>query len=132
MTLTASAGELATLAVYLAAGGAITGLLAGLFGIGGGTVIVPVLYQLFGFMGVPESVRMHLCIGTSLAAIIPTSYRAYRAHQARGAVDSAIIRQLAAPVIVGAVLGTVIAAEHSAARSDSASETLPVHSRYAL
>ncbi len=105
MTLTASAGELATLALSLVAGGAITGLLAGLFGIGGGTVIVPVLYQLFGFMGVPEAVRMHLCIGTSLAAIIPTSYRSYRAHRTRGAVDSALIRQWAAPVIVGAVLG---------------------------
>ena len=110
MTLTASAGELLTLALYLVAGGAVTGILAGLFGIGGGTVIVPVLYQLFGFMGVPEAVRMHLCIGTSLAAIIPTSYRSYRAHQARGAVDAAVIRQWAAPVVVGAVLGTVVAA----------------------
>ncbi|WP_046862203.1 sulfite exporter TauE/SafE family protein [Microvirga massiliensis] len=103
-------GELLALSVYFAAGGAITGILAGVFGIGGGTVIVPVLYQLFGLMGVPESVRMHLCIGTSLAAIIPTSLRSYRAHEARGAVDPKVIRQWAVPVMIGAVLGAVIAA----------------------
>ncbi len=110
MAISASAGELLTLALSLAAGGALTGILAGVFGIGGGTVIVPVLYQLFGFMGVPEAVRMHLCIGTSLAAIIPTTLRSYRAHQARGAVDPAVIRRWMPPVILGAVLGAVVAA----------------------
>ncbi|HYG91709.1 MAG TPA: sulfite exporter TauE/SafE family protein [Azospirillum sp.] len=102
--------EIASLGLYLVGGGALTGLLAGIFGIGGGTVIVPVLYALFGFMGVPEEVRMHLCIGTSLAAIIPTCFRSYRAHQARGAVDGSLIRRWAAPVMAGAVAGTVIAA----------------------
>ncbi len=62
----------------------LTGLLAGMFGVGGGAVIVPVLYQIFGFLGVPEDVRMHLCVGTSLAIIIPTSIQSYRAHRAKG------------------------------------------------
>jgi uncharacterized membrane protein YfcA len=113
--MAASLSEFAWLGLALLAGGALTGILAGLFGIGGGTVIVPVLYQLFGFAGVPETVRMHLSIGTSLAAIIPTCYRAYRAHDIRGAVDRAVLRQWALPVMLGAALGTVIAAGISSA-----------------
>ncbi len=109
-------GDLLLLGIWLAAGGAVTGVLAGLFGIGGGTVIVPVLYQLFAAMGVPEAVRMHLCIGTSLAAIIPTSFRSYRAHRERGAVDKTVIRRWAIPVMIGAVLGTAIAASITAAQ----------------
>jgi uncharacterized membrane protein YfcA len=107
---TASVGELLLLALVLAAGGVVTGILAGLFGIGGGTIIVPVLYELFAFLAVPEAVRMHLCIGTSLAAIIPTSYRSYRAHKAKGAVDPVVLRRWAGPVVVGAICGVAIAA----------------------
>ena len=114
--MVASISELAWLGLALLAGGALTGLLAGLFGIGGGSVMVPVLYQLFGFAGVPEAVRMHLCIGTSLAAIIPTCYRAYRAHDARGTVDKAVLRQWALPIMLGAALGTVIAGSISSAQ----------------
>jgi uncharacterized membrane protein YfcA len=55
----------------LAGAGIVTGLLAGLFGVGGGAVIVPVLYQVFTTIGVPESVRMHLCVGSSLAIMSP-------------------------------------------------------------
>lgn len=110
MPIAVPSAEFLYLGLALAGGGALTGLLAGLFGIGGGTVIVPVLYQLFGFIGVPEAVRMHLCIGTSLAAIIPTCWRAYRGHRARGAVDGALVRRWALPVVGGAALGTLIAA----------------------
>jgi uncharacterized membrane protein YfcA len=60
-------GELAVLAAAIAAGGVVTGILAGLFGIGGGGVIVPVLYEVFRALGVSEDIRMQLCIGTSLA-----------------------------------------------------------------
>ena len=63
----------------------MTGILAGLFGIGGGAIIVPVLYEVFRVLGVPEEVRMQLCIGTSLAIIVPTTVRSYIAHQVRGA-----------------------------------------------
>lgn len=110
MLADASLSDLITLALLLAGGGALTGLLSGIFGIGGGAVIVPVMYALFGFLGVPEDVRMHLCIGTSLCAIVPTTWRSYRAHKARGAVDGVVIRRWAVPVLVGALLGAAIAA----------------------
>ncbi len=97
------------LAAALLGAGAVTGLLAGLFGVGGGTVIVPVLYELFRFVGVPEEVRMPLCVGTSLAIIIPTSIRSFNAHRARGAVDMTILRQWAVPVVVGVAMGSFIA-----------------------
>ncbi|MDI6027342.1 sulfite exporter TauE/SafE family protein [Corticibacterium sp. UT-5YL-CI-8] len=101
--------DLILLAVSLLAAGAITGLLAGVFGVGGGAVAVPVLYELFRILEVPEEVRMPLCIGTSLAIIIPTSIRSFRAHFAKGAVDMTILRQWAVPVVVGVVMGSFIA-----------------------
>ena len=60
------------LALALLAAGALVGFLAGLFGVGGGTVVVPILYQVFASLGVPEELRMPLCAGTSLALIIQT------------------------------------------------------------
>jgi uncharacterized membrane protein YfcA len=59
----------------------ISGLLAGIFGIGGGAVLVPVFYQVFGLFGIDESVRMHLAVGSSLGIIIPTSIRSFMAHR---------------------------------------------------
>ena len=79
--------ELVELGLLLVATGALSGFLAGLFGIGGGAVLVPVFYECFRLAGVPLEVRMPLCIGTSLAIIIPTSIRSFRAHYLRGAVD---------------------------------------------
>lgn len=101
--------DLIWLAIALLGAGAVTGLLAGVFGVGGGTVIVPVLYELFRVAGVPEEVRMPLCVGTSLAIIIPTSIRSFNAHRAKGAVDMAILRQWAIPVVLGVLMGSVIA-----------------------
>ena len=65
-------GELVFLAAVIIAGGIVTGILAGLFGIGGGAIIVPVLYEVFRVLEVPEEVRMQLCVGTSMAIIVPT------------------------------------------------------------
>ena len=101
--------ELVELALALIAVGAIAGFLAGVFGIGGGAVLVPVLYECFRLVGVPLEVRMPLCIGTSLAIIIPTSVRSYRAHRARGSVDMSVLKQWALPVLVGVIAGSVIA-----------------------
>ena len=105
----APAGELALLAGAIVVGGMITGILAGLFGIGGGAVIVPVLYEVFRILGVPEEVRMQLCVGTSLAIIIPTSISSFRSHYLRGAVDVKVLRLWAVPVVSGVILGSVIA-----------------------
>ncbi|MBA4219158.1 MAG: hypothetical protein C0458_00340 [Methylobacterium sp.] len=101
--------DLIFLAVSLVAAGAVTGLLAGLFGVGGGAVIVPVLYEVFRVIGVPEEVRMPLVVGTSLAVIIPTSIRSYRAHLAKGLVDTSIIKIWAVPVVLGVLGGSFIA-----------------------
>ncbi|MBV6486935.1 MAG: sulfite exporter TauE/SafE family protein [Alphaproteobacteria bacterium] len=104
------ASELAMLAALIILGGLITGLLAGLFGVGGGGVIVPVLYEIFRVMDVSEDVRMQLCVGTSLAIIIPTSIRSFRAHLSRGELPTHILRTWAVPVTVGVLIGGVIAA----------------------
>ncbi len=101
--------ELAMLAVALLAAGAVTGILAGVFGVGGGAVIVPVLYELFTLLGVPEEVRMPLCVGTSLAVIIPTSIRSFNAHRAKGMVDMSIVKIWAVPVVIGVLAGGLIA-----------------------
>ena len=103
-------GELAWLAVLIVAAGAVTGIFSGLFGIGGGSVIVPVLYEAFRVMGVSDDLRMQLCIGTSLAIIVPTTFLSYLAHKKRGAVIPQIVRLWAFPAIVGVVVGSVTAA----------------------
>jgi uncharacterized protein len=101
--------ELLELALLLVAVGALSGFLAGVFGVGGGAILVPVFYECFRIAGVPLEVRMPLCIGTSLAIIIPTSIRSYRAHRARGAVDVEILRAWWLPVLIGVVSGSVTA-----------------------
>jgi uncharacterized membrane protein YfcA len=102
--------ELIWLAAAIVVGGIVTGILAGLFGIGGGAVIVPVLYEVFRILGVPDEVRMQLCVGTSLAIIVPTTIRSYLAHRAKGAVLDHVLRSWAVPAVIGVVLGSVIAA----------------------
>jgi uncharacterized membrane protein YfcA len=96
--------ELVELALLLIAVGALSGFLAGVFGIGGGAVLVPVFYECFRL-----EVRMPLCIGTSLAIIIPTSISSFRAHYARGAVDMEILKRWSLPVVTGVVTGSIIA-----------------------
>ncbi|MGR7997116.1 MULTISPECIES: sulfite exporter TauE/SafE family protein [unclassified Xanthobacter] len=102
--------ELAELSLALLAGGILTGLIAGLLGVGGGGVMVPVLYEVFRVMGVEDSVRMQLCVGTSLAVIIPTAITSYRAHQKKGAVRPDVLRQWYLPAIAGILVGSAIAA----------------------
>ncbi|MEA2940962.1 MAG: uncharacterized protein QOD09_1491 [Bradyrhizobium sp.] len=104
-----NASELSELALLLVAVGALSGFLAGLFGIGGGAILVPVFYECFRLAGVPLEVRMPLCIGTSLAIIIPTSIASFRAHFNRGAVDMVILRQWWLPVVIGVLAGAVTA-----------------------
>jgi len=98
---------LAGLVLALVVTGAIAGVLAGLLGVGGGIVIVPVLYQLFTLLGIDESVRMHVTVGTSLATIIPTSIMSSRAHRRKGSLDVSLIRRLMPGVVVGVVLGAI-------------------------
>src|ERR1700704_2135758 len=103
------ASELLELALLLVAVGALSGFLAGVFGVGGGGILVPGFYECFRLAGGPLEVRMPLCIGTSLAIIIPTSVRSYRAHYARGAVDMEILKAWWLPVLAGVIAGSVTA-----------------------
>ena len=104
-----SFGEIAFLAAVIIAGGIVTGILAGMFGIGGGAIIVPVLYEVFRVLEVPEAVRMQLCVGTSMAIIVPTNVRSYLVHRARGAVLTDVVRAWAIPSVVGVGVGALIA-----------------------
>jgi uncharacterized membrane protein YfcA len=97
------------LGVAMLATGTVAGVLAGLFGIGGGIVIVPVLETALGFIGVDPAIRMHVAVGTSLATIIPTSMSSARAHHSRNSVDVEIVRRWAVFVLLGALLGAWIA-----------------------
>jgi uncharacterized protein len=101
--------EVLELALLLVAVGALSGFLAGVFGIGGGAILVPVFYECFRLAGVPLEIRMPLCVGTSLAVIIPTSISSYRAHHARGAINKEVLNAWWLPVLVGVLAGSVIA-----------------------
>ena len=107
--LTVPASEIVSMLLFILVAGVATGILAGLFGIGGGTVIVPALYEAFTAVGVPADVRMQLCVGSSLAIIIPTNLHSYRAHAARGAVLPGVVRIWAVPAIIGVGLGALLA-----------------------
>jgi len=109
MDIGISAGALALLVLALGAGGLVTGLLAGLFGIGGGAILVPILYEVWTTLGVDPAIRMHMAVGTSLAVIIPTSLKSFSAHRARGAVDTDLLRRLAVPVVLGVGGGAIVA-----------------------
>lgn len=95
---------LMTLMLYLVLG-AFAGITAGLFGIGGGLLIVPVLIFTFTLQGVPVDVLTHMAVATSLATILVTSISSVRAHQKRGAVSWDLFKPLAFGIVFGAVLG---------------------------
>jgi uncharacterized membrane protein YfcA len=90
--------------------GAVAGTLAGLLGVGGGIVIVPALYHVFPLLGIDESVRMHLAVGTSLATIILTSIMSARAHAHRGAVDRDLLLVYAPGIVIGVLVGAFLGA----------------------
>jgi uncharacterized membrane protein YfcA len=110
MILGVPVSELLLLAAFIGIGGLVTGVLAGLFGIGGGALIVPVLYEVFGALGVADEVRFQLCVGTSIAIIVPTNVLSFRTHRDRGAVKMDVVRAWAVPAIAGVAAGSAIAA----------------------
>jgi uncharacterized protein len=99
------------LAAALLLTGLIAGTLAGLLGVGGGIVMVPVLYYMFDFLDImDDDLIMHMAVGTSLAAMIPTSLRSAAGHRAKGNVDEELFRRWLIPVVAGALIGILIAA----------------------
>lgn len=95
--------------VAMLATGVFAGFLGGLLGVGGGIVIVPVLELMLQFAGVPVEQRMHVAVATSLATIIPTSISSARAHWRRGALDRDIARAWGPAMLIGALLGSIVA-----------------------
>lgn len=95
--------------VALIATGVFAGILAGLFGVGGGIVIVPVLYFLLQSFGVSAESAMMIATATSLATIVPTSISSIRSHHAKGNVDISLLKYWAGFILVAAVLGSLLA-----------------------
>jgi len=93
----------------LLAAGLIMGFVSGLLGIGGGGILVPVLYEVFTILGIDADIRMHMALGTSLAVIVPTSLRSLRSHWERGTVDVPVLKRVGPFVVLGVVLGVVFA-----------------------
>ena len=93
----------------LLASGLLSGLVAGLLGVGGGIVLVPVLYHVFSGAGIEAGIRMHLAVGTSLATVVFTATRSALAHRSLGALDGELLRAWGPPAVLGAVAGAVVA-----------------------
>ncbi len=98
-------------AALLLFGGLTAGVMAGLFGVGGGAILVPVLYEVFGLAGVDEAIRTHMAVATSLAVILPTGIRSAMGHHEKGSIDWSFVKLIAPFIVIGVVLGTFIAKE---------------------
>ncbi len=107
--------ELLPFALAILAASILAGVMAGIFGIGGGAILVPVLYQFLTMLGIDEAVRMHVCVGTSLAIIVPTSMRSFTSHLKKGAVDTKLLKQWLIVVPVGVIAASLVAAYISSA-----------------
>ncbi|CAN5395659.1 sulfite exporter TauE/SafE family protein [soil metagenome] len=101
--------ELLSLVLALLAAGLFGGLIAGLFGVGGGTVIVPALFYVFEALGLGGESNLHVAIGTSLLTIVATSWRSLHAHRSHGAVDEQVLKAWTPWVGLGALVGAFVA-----------------------
>ncbi len=97
------------LIVALAATGAVAGIVAGLLGVGGGIVVVPVLFHVLSSMGYESTVAISVAVGTSLASLVPTAYMSAKAHNGRGTVDHDLLRAWGPWILVGVAIGLVVA-----------------------
>ncbi len=93
----------------MATSAVVTGFMAGFFGIGGGLIMVPVLFYLFSFAGIEQAYIMHLAVGTSFSIIIPTSIISTMTHIKFKAVELSIVKTFGAFVVIGVLLGTIFA-----------------------
>ncbi len=98
-------------AAILLFGGFTAGIIAGLFGVGGGVILVPVLYEVLGLAGVDEAIRTHMAVATSLAVILPTGIRSAMGHHEKGSIDWSFVKLNAPFIVIGVVIGTLTARE---------------------
>ena len=96
-------------ALVISLSGFVSGFIAGLLGVGGGIIIVPVLYHFLSLVGVPQEVVMHNSVATSLAVIIPTGWRSYKSHQENDNIDYTVLKSWLIPTIFGSIIGAIIA-----------------------
>ncbi|SEM70241.1 Uncharacterized membrane protein YfcA [Palleronia pelagia] len=101
--------DLVPIVLALALAGLAIGFLAGLFGVGGGAVSVPVFFEVFRATGSPETIAMPMAVGTSLAIIVPTAISASLQHARKGTVEGRVLRLWALPILLGVVAGSAIA-----------------------
>ena len=97
------------IATVMVTSSVIVGFMAGLFGIGGGLIMVPVLFYIYSFVGIEQTFVMHLALGTSLSIIIPTSIISTMTHMKFKAVDFSIVKTFGVFVVIGVVFGTIFA-----------------------
>lgn len=102
--------EILAMLVVIAAAGAVAGVISGLLGVGGGIILVPALFYVFGAMGYHSDHVMQVCVATSTGTIIFNSLRAIQGHHKRGAVDFGLIRQWGPFIAAGSVIGVFAAA----------------------
>jgi uncharacterized protein len=100
---------MAVLVAAMAGAGIFAGLIAGLFGVGGGTVLVPALFYAFSVFGLGGEANLHVAIGTSLSTIITTSLRSVAAHRKHGSVDEAVLKGFIPWIAFGAFIGAALA-----------------------
>lgn len=93
--------------------GVLAGFLAGMFGIGGGAILVPILVTVAAAQGVSADVVVHIAIGSSLGIIVPTSLRSFLAHRKKGAVDETLLKSWIVPIPLGVVVATYVASQVS-------------------
>ena len=93
----------------MAASAVIVGFMAGFFGIGGGLIMVPILFYIFTFLGIEQAFVMHIAIGTSFSIIIPNSIISTMTHMKFKAVDFSIVKTFGIFVVIGVVIGTIFA-----------------------
>jgi uncharacterized protein len=117
--------------LMLIATGLLAGTLAGLLGVGGGIVMVPVLYHVFGSLDVIQpDVVMHMAVGTSLATMIPTSIRSAFGHRRKGNVDDGLLKIWLLPVVIGAGAGVMLGGFAKGPVLMGIFRALPFSSRY--
>ena len=106
--------ELAPMALWLVGAGVAGGLMAGLLGVGGGIVMVPVMATIFQLMGMPNELIMHVAVATSLAVIVPTGLSSARSHAKRGAVSKDLLLLWAPAMVIASFIGGISAGYYSA------------------
>ncbi|MCZ4274032.1 sulfite exporter TauE/SafE family protein [Maritalea porphyrae] len=106
--------DLVPMALWLVGAGVAGGLMAGLLGVGGGIVMVPVMATVFQLMGLPTEIIMHMAVATSLAVIVPTGLSSARSHAKRGAVAKDLLVLWAPAMVIASFIGGISAGFYSA------------------